>query len=361
MRDRHPPEGVLRRLVDEPAGVADADRAHVAACATCLAGLAAAQADAAAAGAALDVDAAVDVDAAWRRFAGAAGPGESRAAAPARRRRAPLRSPLAVGFAVLAVLAGAGAVAAADWLQIFRTERVSPVALSQADLVALPDLSAFGELEVTEPANVRLVPDARTAEAETGIGAPHVAELPRGVVGEPELRVGSRVSAEFTFSAEEAARIAEDHGEALPPPPPGLDGARFRLQGGPGLAALWTDSRDLPAMLVLRAVAPTAQSTGVALETARDYLLSLPGLPEDTAAQLRALTDDGMTLPLPIPAAEVETEEAEVNGEPATVFATRDGVIAGVVWVEDSFLNAVAGTLSDGEVLWVARGLRWGS
>src|SRR3712207_6571884 len=43
---RHPTEGVLRRLVDEPAGVADADRAHVAGCGTCLAGLEAARADA---------------------------------------------------------------------------------------------------------------------------------------------------------------------------------------------------------------------------------------------------------------------------------------------------------------------------
>ena len=34
---RHPSEGVLRRLVDEPAGVTDADRAHVAGCPTCLA------------------------------------------------------------------------------------------------------------------------------------------------------------------------------------------------------------------------------------------------------------------------------------------------------------------------------------
>ncbi len=33
---RHPSEGVLRRLVDEPAGVTDDDRAHVASCATCL-------------------------------------------------------------------------------------------------------------------------------------------------------------------------------------------------------------------------------------------------------------------------------------------------------------------------------------
>ena len=33
---RHPTEGVLRRLLDEPAGVTDHDRMHVAACADCL-------------------------------------------------------------------------------------------------------------------------------------------------------------------------------------------------------------------------------------------------------------------------------------------------------------------------------------
>ena len=33
---RHPSEGVLRRLVDEPAGVTDDDRAHVAGCPVCL-------------------------------------------------------------------------------------------------------------------------------------------------------------------------------------------------------------------------------------------------------------------------------------------------------------------------------------
>lgn len=43
---RHPTEGTLRRLVDEPAGVTDADREHVAGCPVCLSGLAAAQEDA---------------------------------------------------------------------------------------------------------------------------------------------------------------------------------------------------------------------------------------------------------------------------------------------------------------------------
>jgi len=43
---RHPTEGTLRRLVDEPAGVADADRSHVAGCPRCRAALAAAGEDA---------------------------------------------------------------------------------------------------------------------------------------------------------------------------------------------------------------------------------------------------------------------------------------------------------------------------
>ena len=90
----------------------------------------------------------VDVAAAWRRLSTAApatGPG--RAAAPPRagRSRAFLRRPVVAALAVAVVLAGAGTAAANDWLQIFRTEQIAPVSLSTADLVALPDLSAYGD------------------------------------------------------------------------------------------------------------------------------------------------------------------------------------------------------------------------
>jgi hypothetical protein len=37
-----------------------------------------------------------------------------------------------------------------DWLQIFRTEQIASVNVTQADLVELPDLSAYGEIEVTK-------------------------------------------------------------------------------------------------------------------------------------------------------------------------------------------------------------------
>ena len=127
---RHPTDGTLRRLVDEPAGVADADREHVAGCPECLSALAAAQEDAAltARGAATSTSPRT-----WTRrgtacrtrsassSAGAGAGGRSPAAAGGRHCAA--RWSPAVGVAAL--LAGAGAAAAADWLQIFRTERIA--------------------------------------------------------------------------------------------------------------------------------------------------------------------------------------------------------------------------------------------
>ncbi|GAA4419391.1 hypothetical protein GCM10023169_10010 [Georgenia halophila] len=334
---RHPSEDVLRRVLEEPAGVADADREHVAGCQQCLGGLAAMRHDAA--------------------DGRPASTDQSRPTAHAGRSRAALRGPVAAALAVAVVLAGAGAAAAGGWLQIFRTDEVAPVTVTEADLVELPDLSAYGDVEVTHDLDVREVADAAAAEQATGLAVPQVSELPRGVSGEPTFRVGGPVSAELTFSAQQAAEAAEAAGEAAPPPPPGLDGSRFRLEAGPGLAAAWSSDHGAPGLVVARAVAPTVHSSGVPFETARDYLLSLPGLPEDVAAQLRAFEPDGSTLPLPVPADEVTTSSAQIGDVPATVLVTRDRTMAAVVWVDDGVVTAVAGALDADEVLSIARDL----
>lgn len=357
---RHPTEGTLRRLVDEPVGVADADRRHVADCPVCLSALASATEDAALTGAALDADLAVDVDAGWARLSqGVTDSSPSRQlAAGVPRWRTAMRSPVVAALGVAALVAGASAAAAADWLQIFRSDSIAPVTVTEADLVQMPDLSAYGSLQLSDEPDVRRVADAVAAETATGLSVPQVAELPRGVTGEPVFQVGNEVSAVFTFSAEEAGRSAQATGESLPQPPPGLDGSRFRLVAGPGLAAVWSDGRGLPAMVVARGVAPTAYSSGVPFDTARDYLLSLPGLSEDLAAQLRSYSGEGTTLPLPVPADHATTSSADVGGVSATVITARDGTMAGVVWVDDGVVTAVAGSLSADEVLTVARGLR---
>lgn len=358
---RHPSEGTLRRLVDEPVGVADDERAHIAGCAACLAGLAEARRDAALVGAALALPAAadatadptVDVDAAWARLAAASHTEAVPSLTPERRRRRRLRSPAVAAVGVAALLAGGGVAAAADWLPVFHTERIAPVRVSEADLVKLPDLSGYGELTLERQPQLHQVADVAAAARETGLDVPEVTRLPRGVNPAPKVQVGSKVSAVFTFSAAKAKATAG----TLPPLPAGLDGAKVRLTAGPGVAEVWSEGRGVPALVVGRAVAPTATSTGVPFGTLRDYLLSLPGLPPELAAQLRTVAADGTALPLPVPADQVTTSSTDVDGVPATVFTSRDGSLAGVVWVKDGLVTAVGGSLSRGEVLDVARGL----
>jgi hypothetical protein len=363
---RHPTEGVLRRLLDEPAGVTLADRSHVADCAHCLLGLAEVRSDADLVAATLstgpspDGSTDLDVGAAWQRLSAAAAVVPDRGTVtPIRsaRRRPGLRRPAVAALAVAVVLTGAGTAAANDWLPIFRAERVEAVSLTTKDLVALPDLSAYGELALPDEPQVRSLSSAADAAEFTGLQIPRVSELPSGVSGEPIHQVVGEVSATFTFSAERAARAAAESGEALPPPPAGLDGSAVRLDAGPGTAQIWTSSSGAPALVVARAKAPRAFSSGVAFTEVRDYLLELPGLPDDVAAQLRTFTTDGSVLPLPVPADQATTSSTQVDGLPATVVQARNLPLTGVVWVEDGAVTVVAGSLSVDEVLSIARNL----
>lgn len=355
---RHPSEGVLRRLVDEPAGVTDADRAHVADCASCRQALGATRAEARLVGAALTTPGTVDTDAAWSRLSTATAAPVRLASGPARRWRNAVRRPVIAALSAVVLLTGAGVAAANDWLPIFRTQQVDPVQVTSADLVALPDLSAYGTLDIAQQADPQPVADAAAARERTGLAVPEVSDLPAGVTGDPTYQAAGVVSATFTFSAAKAAQAAAAAGATLPPAPAGLDGSRLRLQAGPGVAAVWSQPTGVPTLVVARVVAPTVDSSGVPFETVRDYLLSLPGIPDRLANQLRDLSADGGTLPLPVPAELVTSSTADVGGVAATVLTSRNGLFAGVVWVEKGVMTGVAGSLSADELVSVARGLR---
>src|SRR5215203_1121730 len=242
---RHPSEGVLRRLVDEPAGVTDADRAHVASCPACLRALENARADAQLVGSALITSRAddVDTDAAWARFSAAPAPAAAAfrpaPAAPRRGWRTTVRRPVVAALSAVVLLTGAGVAAANDWLPIFQTERVAPLELTSTELVQVPDLSAYGDVEFPQEPHTQQVADAESAAGYTSLDLPEVTELPEGVTGDPTYQVADVVSATFTFSAEKAAQAAAADGEVLPPPPAGIDGSRLRLQAGPAAATVW--------------------------------------------------------------------------------------------------------------------------
>ena len=194
---RHPTEGVLRRLVDEPAGVADADRAHVAGCPPCLAGLAAARAGRRARG---RCAAAPSRDRRRRRrlaAAAAAAPPPDRRARPRRRGPAGWRAACAArvvaALGVVVVLAGAGAAAANDWLPIFRTERIAPVRSAPPTSSRCPTCPRTATSSVDRHARrPRRCPTPRPPRRATGLAVPEVGDLPRGVTGDPPTRWAAR-------------------------------------------------------------------------------------------------------------------------------------------------------------------------
>ncbi len=369
----HPAEGVLRRHLDEPAAVGDDDRRHLASCPACARRAAQATRDADLVAGALQDSAGrrpdPDVDAAWARLNLAlAAPGPTPSAPPRRsltaRRRPRRRRPVVVAATVTALLlGGTAAAAAADWLPIFATRAVAPVTVSVRDLTSpgldrLASLAAYGQVDLPAAPTLRSVPDAAAAAAATGAAVPAVTSLPVGVQGSPTYRVSGVQTATFTFSAAQARQAAAADGVSLPPMPEGLDGTSLRLQAGPGVLETWTQDGRIPTLMVARVGAPTVSTQGASLPVVRDYLLSLPGIPADLAAQLRAVTGDGGTLPVPVPQGVATQTQAEVNGAPATVLESTGSTAAAVVWVQDGRLEAVAGPLSPQEVLSVARGLR---
>jgi hypothetical protein len=350
---RHPGDGLLRRLLDEPDGVADSDRSHVDGCASCTTRLAEVSRDAADVQSALRLDMDVDVDAAWHDMI-------SRAAMeppkPVRQRRKSVRTPVIAVVGVMALLGGASAAAAGNWFQIFRTEQVTPITVPQADLVQLPELEEFGTMRVESRPKIRDVEDARTARETTGLASPRITNLPGGVTGQPQFLVGDKVLGVFTFDRAKAEKAL---GRPLPEPPAGLETTEFRLTAGPGLAAVWAGNSGAPALMIGRVVAPEGFSNGIPFDAARDYLLSLPGLPASVSGQLKAFTKEGGTLPLIVNANSETSFTTRVGRAPATVLSTEGGAMSAVFWVEGGFINAVGGSLSTGEVLRVARETRW--
>lgn len=361
----HLSDGQLRRALDEPSAVSDAEREHLAGCERCWTEAEAARADRDVVGGALGGEPPAPVDAAWNRLVAdlrvpdldEERPVVAMPVPAPRKRLAGMRRPVAVVATVAVLAVGSTAAAAAgDLLQIFRPRAVTPVSFSVKDLTGLPDLTAYGTLDVAKNFGPEPVASAAEAKARTGIAVPRVAHLPRGVTGRPQIAVITAGSPTFTFSAAKARAAAERSGASLPALPVGMDGAKLKVNLGPGVAEIWGEGSAVPGLGVARIKAPTASAEGVPVATLRDYLLSQPGIPAKLAAQLKAIPIDGSVLPIPVPDG-VSADGATVGGAKATVLTTNDGAGAAVIWIADGQLTAVFGPLDRSEVLDVARGL----
>lgn len=368
---RHVPDGVLRRLEDEPLAVPDSVIEHVAGCTSCSARRAEIIQDAEHAAHLLSAPQLVpDTDLAWARLRrelhGNPDEGTARRRTPAgvpRRARLPrvsLRAGLAIGAVGVVV---AGSAAAATLTTIFAPTHVAPVSLGRGDLqaitafVGLGDGQApggfttptgsttarFGAIRWTSSGASQPMPSLAQATTAAGFPAPLPSHLPPGVGDAHQLIVQPRVTARVTFNSV-AGR---------------LSGSSVTLEAGPAVLAEYAAATPtgVPPLFIATMPRPTATSRGASIGELEAFLLAQPGISPQLAEEVRLLGDLRTVLPVPVPSG-VSVREVKVAGWPGILLADSSNAAAGVIWEDGrGMLHVVAGILDPQDVLNVAEQL----
>lgn len=366
---RHAPDGVLRRLEDEPFAVPDSTFEHVSQCGRCRTRRDAIATDARrAAGLLAGPQLVPDVDRGWsdlarRMQASRLGPAPAgHAPRPPRRAvRMSVRGGLIAGTA--AVVLG-GTAAAASLTNVFSPTHVASVPVNAADVQALagfmnlgdPSTVAgfptptgtgtlpFGSLRWDASAPAQQVGSAASAEALSGIPVSLPARLPAGVGSPKSFVVQPRVSATLTFNSA-AGKLA---------------GTTVGLNAGPAVFVVYgsrSNAADVPTLGILIMRRPTATSTGASISQIESYLLSRPGIPSQLAEEIRLLGDISSVLPVPTPSG-LGSKQVQVAGNPGVVITDGSGAASGVVWEDRAgIVHAVAGLINQQNVLDVANQL----
>ncbi len=350
---KHLDDGALRRLYDDPLAVGEPERAHFATCEQCSRRFDAVAADARRAAALLQTAAVpVDAEAALARLQA----GRPQAAPVlALRRRLPWRPLAAAGVAAAAVVALTVTGTAQQLLTVMSPSSIQVVPVTTSELQAMPDLAQFGTVSWSGNPHVMPVADASTAAQAAGFDAP---AANASVSGPAQFGVLDQTTATFTFSAAKAQAWAATHGVTLPAMPAGMDGSSLELTVGPAIVEVFgsaSGNTPVPQLAIGKMRSPTLASTGPSVREIEDYLVSIPGLPADLAAQLKALGDPTTTLPLPVPVDRASTQQVDINGASGVLVGDDTGLGAGAIWVQGGYVYGVAGSQTQEAILSVAR------
>jgi hypothetical protein len=275
---------------------------------------------------------------------------------------------------------------AAQLLTIFRVQDVAPITIDSLSQ-PLPNLTQLGDMSPA-PRDVRMQPvqvaDAGAASAQVGFTVQTPSQLPAGLANPPSaVAVTTSRTINFTFRAQKARAYLDSTGHKDVAVPPKFDGATLTLRipataslaylpagasladlkaaAGPASAGSSGAKPDTAAVnrllngsgvVIIEAKSPELDATGVSADELRDFLLSLPGIPDTTKAQLRAIGDWRSTLPVPATAGS-NLHKVSVNGAPGV--AGKNANAEMVLWIKNGILYvATAPKLDEKTLLGVA-------
>lgn len=371
---RHVPDGVLRRLEDEPFSVADSTANHVAGCRRCRARHQQIASTASGAHRWLSGPQLVpNVDDAWLRFRRALPANEQPTGVAAtstrhrgalRRRRGALAHPttkVAVAGGLAGVVLAGGVAAAASFTPIFSPTRVAPLPVTRSDIRAVSDVLGlangsslggfdtpngsrafrFGTLQWSSTGESQTVSSAARAEALSGLSVPSPAHLPAGV-GQPlRYLVQRRVTATIDFNAS-AGNLA---------------GTTVTMQLGPAVAVAYgsrTSQSEIPSLAIATIARPSATSSKATLRQIESFLLSRPGIPSQLAEEVRFFGGGSTVLPIPAPPG-TTSHSVHVGRWPAVAVVAGSSAASALVWEDGSGqVHVIAGLVNEQSLLNVA-------
>lgn len=360
---KHPSDGTLRRLLDDPQAVPLVVKDHALTCEICRASMEAIRSDAAHAEAIFSgTGNAPSVDSAYRRFLSAQREGKSpgiRLQGPAR----PWMRPATVGAVVFA-LAGVLAFTpvgsfAAGLLTIFEPQTVAPVPVSPGAIAsAVKGLQAFGTLQGNGGGHDSEVASAAQAGTTAGLDVLVPGWLPSGL-GSATYTVTSGRTLSFTFSQQKAEAWAAQQGQTLSPMPTGMDGATLYGTFYPGEAAVYgiTTSGSAPQLVIAETKAPVVTSSGPTVTEISGYLASIPGISPELKADIQSFGNPTSVLPIPIPITKASGQTVTIQGVQGVAVDLTGGLGAGVVWEKGGVIYTVAGQIPLAEILQIASSL----
>lgn len=363
---KHLDTGALRHMLDEPSAFSENDRSHVASCDVCRAQSADLAAGALLASDALKAHARIDPVAAYNRFE--AGMRHPRAAVPYRTTAALAAAAALVLALVFTPLGGYGRA----FLTIFQPQQFEPIELSRAEVQnmhLLPEADKIGTQRILRKPNRVRYETLQDAQRHLDFIALTPQTLPKDVRAGQAFYVATPGEMTYTFSAAKARAFAAHSRKTLPPMPPDLDGTTIRLQTADIFNAHYgartENAHGERSMLhagkfihVVETRAPRVTSSGASLETLERYLLSMPDVPAQLAAQIRALGDIQNTVPVPVLVDKQTARRVSVQGVQGLAIGDNTGLGAGVMWQKNGMVYVVGGSLSMDDVLAVANGLR---
>jgi hypothetical protein len=293
---------------------------------------------------------------------------------------------LAVVAATMGTLAATGV--ASEIIKVFQPESFVAVPIDITSLGSLPDLTGYGSVRVLQSPQGATASSLADAASTSGLHLLGAGKLPSEIKGQPQFHVLSAGSASFTFSKATASASADKLGKQLPALPAKLDGSTLTLNGGPvvvetvgslrsfggmslpsggagdaagageqGHPGLFGGLNGIPQLVIVQMKAPVLYSDGPSVAQYEDALLSMPGVPASLASQVRSLGDLSSTLPIPIPTSLASAHSADINGAPGLVIGDTTGIASGVIWQSHGLVYVVAGSLTDRQVVAIARSM----